>query len=146
MKDKDEEKYSPEECGGESVWEALGIAGDSEGSVDVLEATGMTQRQQEHLWEKIRQLRYIDIQMKDAVKTGHEASLAFWQDQYAGRLDELEDYMRRQGIPYRLEPCKDFRKEQGAAWHKNKKLAAVIRRNSRKEPEYGRSRERILEK
>lgn len=79
MKDEDEEKYSPEECGGESVWEVLGIAGDSEDSVDVLEASGMTQRQQEHLWDEIRQLRYIDIQMKDAVQTGHEASLAFWQ-------------------------------------------------------------------
>lgn len=146
MKDEDEEKYSPEECGGESVWEVLGIAGDSEDSVDVLEASGMTQRQQEHLWDEIRQLRYIDIQMKDAVQTGHEASLAFWQDQYTGRLDELERYMRRQGIPYRLENCKDFRKERGVAWHKNKKLAAVIRRNSGKDPEHGRCRERILEK
>lgn len=145
MKDEDEEKYSPEECGGESVWEVLGIAGDSEDSVDVLEASGMTQRQQEHLWDEIRQLRYIDIQMKDAVQTGHEASLAFWQDQYTGRLDELERYMRRQGIPYRLETCKDFRKERGADWHR-KKLAAVIRRNSGKDPEHGRCRERILEK
>ena len=145
MKDEDGKKYPQEERGSESVWEALGIAGDSEASVDVLEASGMTQRQQEHLWDEIRQLRYIDMQMKDAVQTGHEASLAFWQDQYTGRLDELERYMRRQGIPYRLETCKDFRKERGAAWHR-KKLAAVIRRNSRKEPEHGRSRERILEK
>ena len=146
MKDEDGKKYPQEERGSESVWEALGIAGDSEDSVDVLEATGMTQRQQEHLWDEIRQLRYIDIQMKDALQTGHEASLAFWQTQYAGRLDELERYMRRQGIPYRLENCKDFRKERGVAWHKNKKLAAVIRRNIGKEPEYGRCRERILEK
>lgn len=146
MKDEDGKKYPQEERGSESVWEALGIAGDSEESVDVLEATGMTQRQQEHLWDEIRQLRYIDIQMKDALQTGHEASLAFWQTQYAGRLDELERYMRRQGIPYRLENCKDFRKERGVAWHKNKKLAAVIRRNIGKEPEYGRCRERVLEK
>ena len=146
MKDEDGKKYPQEERGSESVWEALGIAGDSEDSVDVLEATGMTQRQQEHLWDEIRQLRYIDIQMKDALQTGHEASLAFWQTQYAGRLDELERYMRRQGIPYRLENCKDFRKERGVAWHKNKKLAAVIRRNIGKEPEYGRCRERVLEK
>lgn len=145
MKDEDGKKYPQEERGSESVWEALGIAGDSEDSVDVLEASGMTQRQQEHLWEKIRQLRYIDIQMKDAVKTGHEASRVFWQNQYAGRLDELEDYMRRQGIPYRLENCKDFRKERGEAWHR-KKLAAVIRRNSGKEQEHGRCRERVLEK
>lgn len=145
MKDEDGKKYPQEERGSESVWEALGIAGDNEDSVDVLEATGMTQRQQEHLWDEIRQLRYIDMQMKDAVQTGHEASLAFWQDQYVGRLDELERYMQRQGISYRLESCKDFRKERGSAWHK-KKLAAVIRRNSRKGPEYGRSRERILEK
>lgn len=60
MKDEDGKKYS-EEHGCESVWEALGIAGDNEDSVDVLEATGMTQRQQEHLWDEIRQLRYIDI-------------------------------------------------------------------------------------
>lgn len=146
MKDEDGKKYPREERGSESVWEALGIAGDSEDSVDVLEASGMTQRQQEHLWDEIRQLRYIDMQMKDAVQTGHEASLAFWQDQYTGRLDDLERYMRRQGIPYRLETCKDFQKERGVAWYKNKKLAAVIRRNSGKEPEYGRCRERILEK
>ena len=145
MKDEDGKKYPQEERGSESVWEALGIAGDSEDSVDVLEASGMTQRQQEHLWDEIRQLRYIDIQMKDAVQTGHEASLAFWQDQYTGRLDELERYMRQQGIPYRLENCKDFRKERGAAWHK-KKLAAVIRRNSGKDPEHGRCRARSLEK
>ena len=144
MKDKKKKKYS-EEHGCESVWEALGIAGDNEDSVDVLEASGMTQRQQEHLWDEIRQLRYIDMQMKDAVQTGHEASLAFWQDQYTGRLDELERYMRRQGIPYRLENCKDFRKERGEAWHR-KKLAAVIRRNSGKEQEHGRCRERVLEK
>lgn len=98
MKDEDGKKYPQEERGSESVWEALGIAGDSEASVDVLEASGMTQRQQEHLWNEIRQLRYIDMQMKDAVQTGHEASLAFWQDQYTGRLDELERYMRRQGF------------------------------------------------
>ena len=146
MKDEDGKKYPQEERGSESVWEALGIAGDSEDSVDVLEATGMTQRQQEHLWDEIRQLRYIDIQMKAALQTGHEASLAFWQTQYAGRLDELERYMRRQGIPYRLENCKDFRKERGVAWHMNIKLAAVIRRNIGKEPEYGRCRERVLEK
>ncbi|WP_346681519.1 hypothetical protein [Megasphaera stantonii] len=145
MKDEDGKKYPQEERGSESVWEALGIAGDSEASVDVLEASGMTQRQQEHLWDEIRQLRYIDMQMKDAVQTGHEASLAFWQDQYTGRLDELERYMRRQGIPYRLENCKDFRKERGEAWHR-KKLAAVIRRNSGKEQEHGRCRERVLEK
>ena len=145
MKDEDGKKYPQEERGSESVWEALGIAGDSEASVDVLEASGMTQRQQEHLWDEIRQLRYIDMQMKDAVQTGHEASLAFWQDQYTGRLDELERYMRRQGIPYRLENCKDFRKERGEAWHR-KKLAAEIRRNSGKEQEHGRCRERVLEK
>ena len=145
MKDEDGKKYPQEERGSESVWEALGIAGDSEDSVDVLEASGMTQRQQEHLWDEIRQLRYIDMQMKDAVQTGHEASLAFWQDQYTGRLDELERYMRRQGIPYRLENCMDFRKERGEAWHR-KKLAAVIRRNSGKEQEHGRCRERVLEK
>ena len=122
-----------------------GLAGDSEASVDVLEASGMTQRQQEHLWNEIRQLRYIDMQMKDAVQTGHEASLAFWQDQYTGRLDELERYMRRQGIPYRLEKLQGFPEGTGEAWHR-KKLAAVIRRNSGKEQEHGRCRERVLEK
>lgn len=141
---KDGEKYSQEECGGESVWETLGIAGDSEGSVYVLEANGMTQRQQEHLWEKIRQLRYIDIQMKDAAQTGHEASLSFWQTQYTGKLDELKRYMRQQGIPYRLETRKDFRKEWDAARFKHKKQA--IHRSQVKKTEYGRSRERVLQK
>ena len=130
----------------QSIRASLGIS-DTEGEgSDVLEAETMTSRQKEHLRENITRLRYIDLQIREAMSTGRTASLAFWQERYGEKLHELEVYMRNQGIPYRLKTNKDFQKEQGAARSRHRQKQVVLRRRQGKKAlGYDRVRERTFE-